>query len=130
MSRPVRTVTRTTRRSRGRARLVALVCIPLIGLLVATLLVPDRKHPIPSPATAVAPNPDRQNAASAAVAFAQELAVTGVKSRDVYAKRLGTIAAPGSEPAVRATFERGAEEVRRVVGVSGLLRAVPLGYRV
>jgi hypothetical protein len=108
----------------------ALLCLPVIGVLVASLLVPGRRQSPAKPVPTVALAPDRHNAVSAAVAYAQELAVTGVRSPDVYAKRLGAIVAPGAERAVRAAFERGAEQVRERIGPTGVLRAVPLGYRV
>ncbi|HEY6887327.1 MAG TPA: hypothetical protein VI300_06090 [Solirubrobacter sp.] len=96
----------------------------VIGILLLFVVVPSRKE------AAARPTPDRRDAATAALTFAQELAVTGVSQAAVYGPRLGRIAAPGAEARIRAAFGKGAEEVRRLIGETGILRAVPMGYRV
>jgi hypothetical protein len=122
MSRAVSTVAATPRRR--RLRFAAAVCAPVVVVLLLLIVGPSRKQ------AATAPAADRRAAANAAVTFAQELAVTGVSKTAVYGPRLRRIAAPGAEARVRAAFGKGAEEVRHLIGETGVLRAAPMGYRI
>jgi hypothetical protein len=124
MSRPVSTVSATPHRRRLRLAVAVVVCAPVVGILLLLIVAPSRQQ------AAAPPAPDRREAANAAVTFAQELAVTGVSETAVYGPRLRRIAAPGAEARVRAAFGKGAEEVRRLIGETGVLRAVPMGYRI
>jgi hypothetical protein len=64
------------------------------------------------------------------VRFAQQLAVDGVSETAIFGPRLREVVAPGAETRVRAAFGTGAKEVRVLIGKTGVLRAVPMGYRV
>jgi len=132
MKRAVTTVSGA--RPRGRARrgfavIAVLGFVGLAGFVVAGKRTVDQ--PASPNASASRAVPDRPGAAKAGVRFAQELAVTGVQHPSVYRQRLAEIAAPGAEPSIRARFGTGAAEVRAAIGGrSGVLRAVPMGYRV
>src|SRR5689334_20598775 len=102
MSRAVRTVSGPPYRARFRLVIVAAICVPCIGLILLFLAAPSRKQPSSDPVPRSTPAPDRGDAASAALTFAQELAVTGVSESAIYGPRLREIAAPGSESRVRA----------------------------
>lgn len=126
MSRAVSTISHAPRRKRFRLAIAAVVCPPIIGLALLSIATPSRKQ---SPSSVV-PTPDRGDAASAAVTFAQKLAVEGVSQIAIYGPKLRDVAAPGSEARVRAAFGQGAADVRALIGKAGVLRAVPMGYRV
>jgi hypothetical protein len=128
MSGAVKTLTQTPSSGRRRLAIAAVVC--LAGLLLVVLLAPSRKPPATRTSRASTPVPERRDAAEAALLFAHELAVTGVEHPSVYGRRLRTIAAPGAESRVREAFGTGAREGRKMIGESGVLRAVPIGYRV
>lgn len=127
MRRPVTAVSAAPSRWRHRAVAVGLVaCAVTIASVLAATRVSET---VPTPAPS--PTPDRFGAASAALSYTQELAVTGVREPSVYGPRLRQIAAPGAEDEVRAAFGEGAAEVRALVrGRSGVLRAAPIGYRI
>jgi hypothetical protein len=132
MRRSVTTVSSGPRRSAAMPLLIALA---IVGALVAVAIFALSGS---GPQVAARPDPpkvellpDRRTAASAAIRFANELAVVGVRRPSVYGRRLRAIAAPGAERRVRSIFGTGAEQVRSLVsGSAGLLRAAPMGYRI
>lgn len=116
------------RRRRGVLLAAAIIAVGLVVLGAgASQSDPDTAPQSPRPTA----TPDRRSAATAALVYTQELAVTGVRRPSVYGRRLRQIAAPGSAADVRAAFGEGASDVRALVkGRSGVLRAAPVGYRI
>lgn len=123
MRRAVREVTTLHRGSPPR---VGTLCAAILAIAIAVSAVVVLHGSGPSEQ----PRPTRSSAASAALRFVQLLAVAGVRDRSVFGPSLKRIAAPGAVDRVRETLGAGAEQVRGLLGRSGVLRAAPLGYRV
>jgi hypothetical protein len=112
----------------GRRRLLAPLAISLCAIAAALIAVHDHTR---KDSPRVGLHPTANSAAGAGLRFAETLAVEGVRHPSVFGRTLRSIAAPGAVERLRASFGSGAAQVRAMIrGANGVLRVVPLGYRV